>query len=221
MSNQSKSVVEALDKIYSALVVEGRSGIYEYPRIANGPVEHVLAFNNDEHIVLKGPNNAPYFSSHGPLTDLQGNVIPGSRVATSFPVDPKRLPDTVIWPPIQEEPIDGPPPPEPGNHVYQGFSKQAYFFDNDVNSFVTVGPSIPKIVRTRDGGAQFWVGSIGLITQGTGIYEGARGVTTYVGSGYFDHWPDSPPEQIKLLRAGFKALIGTYAKIVLRADVAA
>jgi hypothetical protein len=214
MIRKSNSITEALDGISMAL----GCGRIEYPKIANGPVEHVLAFNNDEHIKLMGPDDAPYFSSHGPLTDLHGNVLPGTRVATTFPVNPGKLPDTGIWPPEQIEPFDQ-PPTDPGSHLYQGISKQAYFFDNDLNSFVTVGPSLPKIVKTKKGGAQFWVGSIGVIAQGTGIYEGARGVTTYVGSGYFDKWPDSFEKQIKLLRAGFKALVGTYAKVVLREHV--
>jgi hypothetical protein len=216
----SSNITEALDRIYEALsghaVGNGGGGV-EHPNIANGPVEHVLAFNNDEHIALKGPDNAPYFSSHGPLTDLQGTVLPGTRVATTFPVDPSKFDETGLWPPEQVEPFDA-PPVNPKETTGIRNSKQAYYFNNDKDSFVTAGPSIPKITRTKNGGAQFWVGSIGLIAQGTGKYEGARGVATYVGSGYFDKWPDSFDEQIKLLRAGFKALVGTYAKIVLKKD---
>src|SRR6185503_12158518 len=217
----SSNITEALDRIYEALSghAVGNGGGVEHPNIANGPVEHVLAFNNDEHIALKGPDNAPYFSSHGPLTDLQGNVLPGTRVATTFPVDPTKFGETGLWPPEQVEPFDA-PPVSPKETTGIRNSKQAYYFNNDKDSFVTAGPSIPKITRTKNGGAQFWVGSIGLIAQGTGKYKGARGVATYVGSGYFDKWPDSFEEQIKLLRAGFKALVGTYAKIVLKKDQA-
>lgn len=213
MATKSSSITEALDRIAQAL---GGSNI-RYPNIANGPVEIVLAFSNDEHIALKGPNDAPYFSSHGPLTDVHGNVVPGTRVATTFPVDPTKFDETGIFPPPQVEPFDAPPVnPVQTDDIRN--SKQAYFFNDDKDSFVTAGPSIPKIVKTKDGGAQFWVGSIGLIAQGTGKYEGCRGVATYVGSGYFDYWPDDFPAQIKLLRKGFKALVGTYAKIVLKGD---
>jgi hypothetical protein len=216
----SSNITEALDKIYEALSGHtggGGGGGAEHPKIANGPVEIVLAFNNDEHIALKGPDNAPYFSSHGPLTDLYGNVLPGTRVATTFPVDPTKFNETGDWPPAQVEPFDAPPVNPKETSVIRN-SKQAYYFNDDADSFVTAGPSIPKITRTKDGGAQFWVGSIGLIAQGTGKYEGCHGVATYVGSGYFEHWPEDFPEQIKLLRAGFKALVGTYAKIVLKKD---
>ena len=211
MATKPRSITEGLDKIYQAL---GGSDI-QHPGIANGPVEIVLAFNNHEHIVLKGPDNAPFFSSHGPLTDLSGVVLPGTRVATTFPVDPTKFNETGIFPPQQIEPYDEPPVNPVETDAIRN-SKQAYYFNDDKDSFVTAGPSIPKIIRTKTGGAQFWVGSIGLIAQGTGKYAGARGVATYVGSGYFDKWPDSFPEQVKLLRAGFKALVGTYAKIVLK-----
>jgi len=213
MVKKAGTITEALDKIYLAL---GGNKI-EHPAIANGPIEIVLAFNNDEHIVLKGPDNAPYFSSHGPLTDLNGVVLPGTRVATTFPVDPSKFNETGIFPPVQTEPFDQ-PPVDPVETKEIRNSKQAYFFNEGKDSFVTAGPSIPKIIRTNKGGAQFWVGSIGLIAQGTGKYAGARGVATYVGSAYFDSWPNDFPEQIKLLRAGFKALVGTYAKIVLKKD---
>src|ERR1041385_8685748 len=105
MVKKAGTITEALDKIYLAL---GGNKI-EHPAIANGPIEIVLAFNNDEHIVLKGPDDAPYFSSHGPLTDLNGVVLPGTRVATTFPVDPSKFNETGIFPPVQTEPFDQPP----------------------------------------------------------------------------------------------------------------
>lgn len=217
-ADEKKAVLDAVDNLRQDLKSYRPAGIIEYPPITNGPVEVVLAFNNDEHIKLLGTDKAPYFSSHGPLTDLDGHKLPGTRVATTFPVDPKKFNETETWPPPQFEPFDQ-PPLDNKNVTGHGYSKQAYYFDDDKNWFVTVGPSLPKITRTKDGGAQFWVGSIGVIAQGKGRYEGARGVTTYVGSGYFDKWPDSFPEQIKLLRAGFRALIGTYVKVVLKDDL--
>lgn len=218
-ANESKAVIEAFERLRQDLNSYSGAGNILYPKIANGPVELVLAFNNHEHIRLEGPDEAPYFSSHGPLTDLQFNELPGSWVATTFPVDPTKFNETGTWPPVQVEPFDR-PPVDNTNTTNHGYSKQAYYFNDRKDSFVTVGPSLPKIVRTSNGGAQFWVGSIGVIAQGTGKYAGARGVTTYVGSGYFDYWPTAFPEQIALLRAGFKALIGTYVKVVLRENVA-
>ena len=196
--------------------------VIEYPKIANGAVERVLAFNNHEYIALKGPDEAPFFSSHGPLTDLQGNTLPGTRLGTTFPVDPKTFPETGVWPVSQVEPFDEPPVNFKKGVTNHGYSKQAYYFNDDKDWFVTVGPSLPKITRTEEGGAQFWVGSIGAIAQGVGIYEGARGVTTYVGSGFFEKWPaeNDFEGQIKLLRSGFTALVGTYVKMVLKEHVA-
>src|SRR5260370_5433202 len=190
----SESATGAGDHIGGAVI--------EYPKIANGPVEGVLAFNNNEYIALKGPNEAPFFSSHGPLTDLQGNTLPGTRLGTTFPVDPKTFPETAVWPVSQVEPFDEPPVNFKRGVTNHGYSKQAYYFTDDKDWFGTVGPSLPQITRPEEGGAQFWVGSIGAIAQGGGIYEGARGVTTYVGSGVFEKWPlaSNFEGQIKLLR---------------------
>lgn len=212
---------------------------FEYRQIANGPYERVLAFNNDEHIVLKnppqlpkklspldvpkllqdlhdaGPAHWPYFSSRGPLTDIFGNVLRGTRVETTFPVDPLLIPAQETFPKPQVFPYDQPPLDEAATKG-NGYSKQAYFL-NASDSFVTVGPSLPKIARVGNS-AQFWVGSIGVIAQGRGRFKGVKGVTTYVGSGFLKRWP--PPEafseQIAILAQGFTALIGTYVKVVLR-----
>src|SRR5438046_711508 len=90
----SRSLAEAIDRlcsVFPSAAAGGRVAI-EYQRIANGPVEHVLGFNNNEFIKLDGPRNAPYFSSHGNLTDLQHRDLPGSKVLTTFPVDPALFP---------------------------------------------------------------------------------------------------------------------------------
>jgi hypothetical protein len=227
MAKQSRSLIQAIDTQSLVLgeglnrilqVLSGGGGVnYHYPAIANGPFEQVLAFNNNETIVLKGPNKAPYFSSHGELTDLQHRLIEGSRVETTFPVDPAQFGETSKFPPVQDPPWDA-PPVNNENTTGNGYSKQSYFFPGG-DSLTTVGPSLPKIASTVDGGAQFWVGSIGVVSQGTGKYAGARGVSVYVGSGYFDAWPANFVEQIALLRKGFTALVGTYFKVVLAKDL--
>lgn len=219
----SSSIVDALDKIKEAIERGGGSGQQGnilYPKIANGPVEQVIAFNNNETIALKdatSPN--AHFSSHGILTDLQHNPIPGSAVETTFPIDPSGVGDALKWPPAQKSPFDA-PPVVPTHASSPGASKQAYFFDNRANSLVTVGPSLPKIVLLKNGGAQFWVGSIGVIAQGTGTYKGVRGVSVYLGSAYLEHWPDTFEQQVELLSNGFKALVSTYFKIVYPRDQA-
>ncbi len=216
MAERSKTLIEAVDRVREAIAASSGVNIH-YPEIANGPVEQVLAFNNDEHIALKGLPDNPYFSSHGVLTDLHHNVVPDSKVETTFPVDPAGIGDAFKWPPKQPAPFDR-PPLNNENTTGHGYSKQAYFFAD--GSLVTVGPSLPKIAPLKGGGVQFWVASIGVITQGTGIYEGARGTSVYIGSAYLETWPDTFEEQAQVLAAGFKALVGTYFKLVLRKDVA-
>jgi hypothetical protein len=83
---------------------------------------------------------------------------------------------------------------------------------------VTTGPSVPKIVKLKGGGAQLWVASVGVIAQGTGKYEDARGLSSYVGSAHFPHWPATPPQQLQLLAAGFPAVIAAYFKLILKED---
>ncbi len=214
---ESRNVVEALDGIRHVLAA-GRAGVIEHPQIANGPVEHVLAFNNDEYIALKEPEaETPHFSSYGVLTDLLHNELPGSKVETTFPVDRSKLGQSFLWPNEQPEPFLH-PPLDNTNTTGHGYSKQAYFF-GDGSSLVTVGPSLPKIAVLGNGGAQFWVASIGVVAQGTGKYAGARGTSVYIGSAYLEVWPPSFEEQTVVLATGFKALVGTYFKLVLSDDV--
>lgn len=211
-SKAGRSVVDALDGIREILA--STLGGIEFPQLANGPVEQVLAFNNNEFIVLKDPNGKkPYFSSHGPLTDLSHKILPGTRVATTFPIDPDNLAESFLWPPVQQFPFDQ-PPVNNEHATNQGYSKQAYFFDSDATSLITVGPSTPKIAPLKNGGAQFWVCSGAMVTQSTGRYEGVRGASVYLGSGYLPVWPDSTEGQISVLAAGFTALVTTYFKLV-------
>lgn len=221
MSTQSKNVVQALDRIREALTANGGSVGYQFPNLTSGPVEQVLAFNNDEFIKLNNldghePKLGPYFSSEGVLTDVNSLPIPGGRVETTFPVDPAIIEGGNTYPSPQVQPYNRPPVDET-NTTGNGYSKQAYYFQDGY--FVTVGPSLPKIVPLKGGGAQFWVGSIGVITQGGGIFEGAKGTATYVGSAYLAEWPKKFEDQAKILVQGFRARIGTFAKFVPKASL--
>jgi hypothetical protein len=195
------------------------TGIIEFPKIAQGPVEQVLAFTTDEEIFLRGVQEGdPFFSSHGVLVDFQHNRLPGMFSRLSFPIGNVDIRDVNVWPRPQPDPFDKPPQDERPTEKH-GFSKQAYFFDSGSSSLVTVGPSLPKVIRLNEGGAQFWVGSTGVITQGTGKYEGARGISAYNGSSYFETWPESPDELFAMLQKGFKAFVSAYFKLVLKDHV--
>jgi hypothetical protein len=202
--------VRSLERLCSALDLDSQ---YRYPAIANGPKEHVIGFNNDEFIqlVLDSPEG-PHFSSKGVLTSLQHCKIPGGKVRTTFPIQLADFQHSLLWPHKQAEPWRH-PPVDPTHTTEQGFSKQYYSFNCD-DYFVTVGPSLPKITPLKGGGAQFWVGSIGVLTQGGGEYEGARGVSVYVGSAYLAEWPDAQESRLEKLKKGFDAQIGSYLKYV-------
>ena len=192
------------------------------PQLAIGPVEKVLAFNVKARITLipAGASTPAYFSSVGVITDLRGQPLKGSRSETALPTDPAALPLVFKWPNEQGAPFSKIPPNVDSTNVSTlGFSKQEYFFgDEDPSSLVTVGPSLPKITLLKDGGAQFWVGSVGAVSQGTGKYLGAKGMAAYDGGAFFKSWPSNPADVLKLLEAGFEALVATYFKVVLKQD---
>jgi hypothetical protein len=222
MSNgtRSESLVDALDGVRDAVLSIGGDGVIEYPLIAF-PSEHVLAFNNNEFSFLKGiAEGQPYFTSNGEITDLHHHLLPGSKVQSTFPVDLDKFLSVFTWPNKQPEPFNLPTghSVDTTNAVPAASSKQAYFF-GDGSYLVTVGPSIPKIAPTKDGGAQFWVSSIGVISQGVGKYEGAKGMSVYTGSAYLKDFPlDDQAGQISFLQEGFSILVGTYFKLVLKED---
>lgn len=217
---ESKSVIEALDNIRYVLEHKLPPGVnIEYPHLAIGSVEHVLAFKINEHHHLRDSDTPkPYFSNQGYFSDLQGEILPGSVCKTSLQVAASKIGSLYQWPPVQPEPFDQ-PPSIPTNTDPLGSSKQAYFFD-DGSSLVTTGPSVPKLLKLNGGGAQLWVASVGVIAQGTGKYAGARGISSYVGSAHFLNWPEKPGDQLKILAEGFPAVIAAYFKLVLKADQA-
>ena len=213
--SKKKTLTTALEEIRYVLEHEVLHDIVvEQPQLTIGPMEQVLAFKINEHHFLKDANTpTPHFSNQGYFSDLHGRVLRNSSCRTSLKVDISKLPETEQWPPPQPEPFDD------GNSIFDhtdalGHSKQAYFFP-DGSSLVTTGPSVPKIVKLKGGGAQLWVASVGVIAQGTGKYTGSKGLSSYVGSAHFQHWPATPQEQLKVLEAGFPAVIAAYFKLIL------
>ena len=215
---KSKSVTEALDKIYR--VIGGEAGI-EFSKLANGPVEKVLVFNSDDKIFLNTDDPIPYFHSTGEgiLTDLQGNALPGSKGLSSLPLtNPKELDVALDWPNQQQKPYNK-PPVDPTNTTEIGFAKNFISFgDDEGSSLATVGPSLAKILLLKGGGAQFWESSVQAICEATGKYAGARGMLVFAGSAYFPSWPAKKDEQIKLLTQGFAARLVRCFKLVLKKD---
>ncbi len=221
---KQKSLTEALDEIRYAIDHQGPRDLDEYTAaLAIGPSEEILAWNTNEYHVLRDANTAhPFFSNTGVITDLQGREVPGSKVETSLRVeDLTKFPILYEWPDPQPGPPFNEPPSKFANTEPLGFSKQGYFF-KDGSQLVTTGPSVPKIEKLKDGGAHLWVASVGVIAQGKGKYEGARGLSSYVGSAYFSKWPDAAdlPGQIQILAAGFRVKSSAFFKLVRRENQA-
>lgn len=216
----SRSIIEAIDRL------RGTHGI-AYPQLAVGPVEHVLALNADEIHYLKGyppkPGKPAYFSSNGTYTDLSGRPIPNSKNQACFPVgpDPNKLEALInSVPPEQVKPFDGLTVDDPKNTTVPPGPSKHYGFFGDGNWLVTVGYVLPKVFKVKTGGAQFQVYGMGVITQGGGKYEGARGQAFFGGSAFFEEWPDKVEDQITLFQNGFPARVTCLFKLVLKGDAA-
>jgi hypothetical protein len=222
MADQSRSVVEAIDRVREALALYGEPGTIEFPGLAIEPVEQVLVFGSEDIVTLKDvnvPGKIPYFGSEGYLTDFSGRRIPGSTIQAALPVDPRpeAFQKQFLWPPEQPKPFDELPVHSTNTDV--GFAKNSFSFGNG-NSLVTVGGTLPKILRLENGGAKFWVTSCQVISQGTGRYVGARGIQSFSGSSYFHVWPESLEDAIRLLTTGFRAKIFRCIKLVLNENIA-
>lgn len=189
----------------------------EYPRLGITSAEHTLVFGSEDNVTLEDvgvEGKTPFFASQGYLTDFSGKKMPRSEILAALPVDLSRLGDTFQWPPEQPKPFDKLPVLYP-NASDVGFARNSFDF-GDGSSLVTVGAAIAKTLPLKTGGAMFWVVSCQVVAQGTGKYEGARGIESFSGSSYFPTWPQSPEEQIKILVSGFKARIHRCIKVVLK-----
>jgi hypothetical protein len=194
----------------------GGADSLEYPRLAIDAVEHVLVYGSEDEVVLKDVHvkgKTPFFGSVGYLIDFSGRKLPGSQILAALPVDLAKLGDTFKWPPKQREPFGELPVDATNADV--GFARNSFDF-GDGNLIVTVGAAIPKILPLKGGGAVLWVTSCQLITQGTGKYEGARGIQSFAGTSYFPVWPASPEGQVGVLSTPFKARIHRCIRLVLK-----
>jgi hypothetical protein len=199
----------------------GSISVIEFPRLAIEPTEHVLVYGSEDLVTLKDVGVAgktPYFASDGYLTDFSGRRLPGSQILAALPVDLSTFGETLKWPPPQREPFDQ--LPVDATNVVVGFARNSFKF-GDGNSIVTVGAALPRLLLLRGGAAMFWVTSCQAITQGTGRYEGARGIQSFSGSSYFPTWPTSPEGQVGLLSRPFRAKIHRCIKVALKGSQAA
>jgi hypothetical protein len=224
----SRSVVEAIDNLRSSR--EGVGCGPGYPQFRTGPYEEVLVFNSPVFITLKTDDKQQqYFSSEGSLQDFCGKKIGTVKTALPTIVNPATAAYLLTFPAPQPSPYDslpvetGPklPPDPPGLRAGEippgSYTKQFYDFGGG-NTLVTEGPAFPKLAPLAGGAAQFWVGFVGAITQGTGKYAGAKGMASFDGSAYFASFP--PPTEfdkiLAILEKGFPANVGVYFKIITK-----
>jgi hypothetical protein len=215
MSERSRSLVEAVDRLRESKTPEGKAGI-EFPRLAIGPYEEVFVFEVAGHVVLyevSGPDWDAYFHINGTLLNLSGTTVDGGTFETVFPLKFSLAPQILTWPPIQGAPFVAPPVNGALTDGY-GFSKSNFVL-GEQGTIVTVGPSIGKFTKTKGGGAQLWVTSVGVTTYGSGRFAGVRGMGAFNGSGYYASAPDlSTSEGRKQLRDGFAVKVSINLKVI-------
>jgi predicted ester cyclase len=107
----------------------------------------------------------------------RGGYYMGIQQATG-PMNPQQL---MATPPMPPQPID-----QPGGIpiVPVGGNYKSTWWFNDRDSITAVGPSVAHLVPLEDGSFIFSTSASGIITGGTGQYEGAAGVKSAIGSGH-------------------------------------
>lgn len=118
-------------------------------------------------------------------------------------------------PPRPREPYDEPKGPVPETAPRAQTKAIWRFGESEADAVIAVGPALLHLVGLHDDSQIFLVSVAGIITGGTGRYEGARGVKTALGStfvpagvGLFDVPPDQKfgavtVETFRIMRAGF------------------
>jgi hypothetical protein len=216
INHSSDSVVAAINNVAES--IQSLVGDIYSPELSVGPYEEVLIFNVDGRVKLHvSLHRLWYFHITGALTNVHGKQERDSFFETVFPFDPREAPDIILrWPERQGGPFDI--PPVDGAHTDKlGFSKTNFVF-SDGSSIATVGPSIPKLALTRNGSSQLWVASVGVITDGTGKYAGARGLGAFNGSSFYDVSPgfEDPPSGLQQLIDGFQVKVTINLKVILQ-----
>lgn len=222
MASGSTSVIAALDRLAGKVGSVSSDCRLSHPEYATSPYEEVLVFNSPVTIKLVTVNGKQYFTSDGKILDLRGNE--GGSVNTSLQtsVTPATAAFLLTFPPVQQPvsnslDVDTGSGSLPAGQIPPGsYTKQFYDF-GDGNTLAMEGPAFPKLTFLEGGSsAQFWVGFVGAISQGTGKYEGAKGMGGFDGSAYFKNFP--PPSKfdaiVAVLSQGFPASVGAYIKIV-------
>jgi len=222
VTDQLKLLVDLVEQLKPLVTIAEHPGPYvgniHFPFVATREEEHVLAFHNEEIVKLRepktpNPNFDFFLSSTGFLTDLYHVPLAGTHMETNVPLKFSDFGMANEWPSNQNSMPYNEPPISTKNVEKHSYSKQMYRF-NDKDILYTVGPSLPKIIPSG-AGAQFWVGSIGVIERGEGKYEGARGISVHDGSAYFSKWPANDRAKVELLKKPFPVKVTTYFKFVL------
>ena len=213
IAENNRALISSIDNLSEH--IHALAGSIKLPNLSIGPYEEVLIFNVEGHVHLHVPSRPPwYFHIIGVLTDIYGKEQSGSEFEMVFPFNPRQAPEVILtWPDRQGGPFDR-PQLDSAHTDRLGFSKTNFVF-SDGGSIATVGSSVPKLTPLPDGAAQLWVASVGVITDGTGKYEGVRGLGSYNGSSFYETSPsfENPPSGLQQLIDGFRVKVEVCFKL--------
>lgn len=187
----------------------------KFPDLAIGDHEEVLIFDvlASAELTFEPNKTEAYWHVWGRTTNLDHHVLRGTFFDTVFPFPTATAPQMFAWPPPQGGPFNR-PPVDPVDTKAPGYSKTQFTFE-DGSTIVTVGPSIPKLDVLKGGDGQLWVTSVGVMTEGTGRYEGARALAAFNGSAYLKKMPDFATKAGRQeLEEGFQVNVSINIKVI-------
>lgn len=141
------------------------------------------------YVIGSGEINAAHqIAVEGKIYTLN-NVPDGEHHGVDLPVVP--LEQMFSAPPDPKPPFDEPAPPVDEVGVLS-YTKGIWQFA-DGSTIVAEGPAQLRVIFYVDGASQLWVSGEQIITDGTGRFQGARGVKTVGGSSWVP--PGQDPNQ--------------------------
>jgi predicted ester cyclase len=146
------------------------------PDPAVSPAEEVIMrYGMGEFKILEDPQYIVLHIDMFKPNGERGGYYKGIQ-QTSGLLNPQQL---MTKPPMPPLPID-----QPGGipRLLPGANYKATWWLTDQDSITAVGPSMASLVPLRDGSMIFSTTAMGIITGGTGQYEGASGIKSAFGS---------------------------------------
>jgi hypothetical protein len=178
MSTSEKTIVSVLEKLADAVGARATDVPMDAYGDKTGREEVLIRYTVGKGEFGTGTNKT-VSALHCAMFKLSGE-----RDGTFEGVwQPHVTPQQMLERPEQPEPpLNAPHGPFPNTYI-GAFTKAIWTF-GDGSAIIGIGPASLQLVPFADGSQIFLVSVAGLIANGTGRYEGARGVKTALGATY-------------------------------------